>query len=178
MRYEDDPTVPRGVPRRGQIVFAVGFIVFAVFLALSYPSQTTWVEGEKTAAQPGFWPLIGVGGMVLFTVLHVLRLNRRKVLRPDWVEGRRWLQALEFCAWFLAYVFLVPGIGYVFASALFLPALTWRMGYRSPLMLWLSVGFAVGVVVLFKAFLEVKIPGGAVYDYFPGALRSFFILNL
>ncbi|MDJ0627142.1 MAG: tripartite tricarboxylate transporter TctB family protein [Rhodobacter sp.] len=178
MRYEDDPTTPKGVPRRGQMLFASVFGAFAVFLAVSYPGQTAWVEKTKTAAQPGFWPLIGVGGMVLFTGLHILRLNSRRLRRPDWAEGRRWTGALEFCVWFLAYVFLVPVIGYVFASALFVPALTWRMGYRSGFMLWVSLGFALAVVVVFKAFLEVKIPGGAFYDYFPAALRSFFILNL
>ncbi len=178
MRHEDDPTAPRGVPRRGQLLFAAGFAVFAVLLAVSYPSQTTWVENTKWAAQPGFWPAVAVGGMVLFTALHAARLRPRRIARADLAEGRRWAAAAEFCAWFLAYVFLVPLIGYVFASAAFLPALTWRMGYRTRFWLWLSAAVAVAVVVLFKAFLEVKIPGGAVYEYFPAALRSFFILNL
>ena len=178
MRPEDDPTAPRGAPRRGQLLFAAGFIVFALFLAARYPRQTTCVENAIWAAQPGFWPAVAVGGMVLFTALHMLRLNRHRLRRPDWVEARRWIWALEFCGWFLLYVFLVPLIGYLFASAAFLPALTWRMGYRSRLMIWLSAGFAVSVVVLFKAFLDVRIPGGALYDYFPAAFRSFFILNL
>ncbi|MDJ0824939.1 MAG: tripartite tricarboxylate transporter TctB family protein [Rhodobacter sp.] len=178
MRYEDDPTAPKGVPRRGQLLFAAGFAVVALILAVSYPSQTTWVEKTKWAAQPGFWPLVAVGGMVLFTGLHLMGLRPRRVGRADLAEGRRWGAGVEFCLWFLAYVFLVPVIGYVVASAAFAPALVWRMGYRSRAMLWLAVGFALAVVIVFKALLEVKIPGGAVYDYLPGALRSFFILNL
>jgi hypothetical protein len=52
------------------------------------------------------------------------------------------------------------------------------MGYRSRLMMGISAAFAVFVVLLFKAFLSVKIPGGMVYEYLPGELRSFFILYL
>ena len=178
MRHEDDPTARQGVPRRGQLLFAVAFIAFSGFLAASYPSQTTWVENTKWAAQPGFWPALAVGGMLLFTGLHVLGIRRRRLHRPDLAEGRKWLAALEYVGWFLAYVFAVPVIGYVFASVIFLPALTWRMGYRSRFMLGLSVVFAVAVVILFKSLLEVRIPGGAIYEYFPSALRSFFILNL
>ncbi len=37
------------------------------------------------------------------------------------------------------------------------------------------IGFSI--VVIFKSFLEVKIPGGAIYELFPNAMRSFFILN-
>lgn len=28
-----------------------------------------------------------------------------------------------------------------------------------------------------RKYLEVKIPGGAIYEFLPNALRSFFILN-
>ena len=56
-------------------------------------------------------------------------------------------------------------------------ALAYRLGYRSRYMLWVSAIFAVVVVVVFKGLLNVKIPGGAIYEYLPGALRSFFILN-
>ena len=52
-----------------------------------------------------------------------------------------------------------------------------RLGYRSRAMMWISLGFGGAVVVLFKGLLSVRIPGGAIYEYLPGALRSFFILN-
>jgi hypothetical protein len=44
-------------------------------------------------------------------------------------------------------------------------------------MLGSAVLVALAVVVVFKSFLSVKIPGGAIYEYLPDALRSFFILN-
>jgi hypothetical protein len=33
------------------------------------------------------------------------------------------------------------------------------------------------IVLIFKTFLEVKIPGGAIYEFLPNTLRSFMILN-
>ena len=34
-----------------------------------------------------------------------------------------------------------------------------------------------GIVLLFKTGLSAKIPGAAVYEYLPGALRNFMIAN-
>ena len=31
------------------------------------------------------------------------------------------------------------------------------------------------VVVIFKSFLQVKVPGGKLYEYLPGAMRSFML---
>jgi hypothetical protein len=55
--------------------------------------------------------------------------------------------------------------------------MTWRLGYRSGRWLVGAGAFGAAVVVLFKAFLSVKIPGGAVYDLLPEAIRTFFYVN-
>ena len=35
----------------------------------------------------------------------------------------------------------------------------------------------LGIVLVFKAALSVKIPGGAIYEYLPDTLRNFLIVN-
>lgn len=165
-------------PRRGQLIFALFFVAVSILLLSQIGSQTKWVEKSKLFAQPRFWPAVGLGGMVLLGGAHLYLMPWRRITRYDVTELRKWAQVLEFAAWFMAYVVLVPLIGYLPVTMAFMPLLTWRMGYRQPRMLWLSVGFAVAVVVLFKGFLSVKIPGAAIYEYLPGALRSFFILYL
>jgi ribose/xylose/arabinose/galactoside ABC-type transport system permease subunit len=72
----------------------------------------------------------------------------------------------------------VPVVGYLPATLVFVPALSWRMGYRTRRMMGASVVMALAIVILFKGFLSVRIPGGAVYEYLPDGLRSFFILYL
>lgn len=165
-------------PRRGQLVFALFFVVVSLLLISQIGTQTKWVEKSKFFAQPRFWPAIGLGGMVLLGGLHLYRLPWWHTTRYDWWETRKWATVFEYAGWFMAYVLLVPLIGYLPVTMVFVPVLAWRMGYRDRKMLTISIVFAVFVVLLFKAFLGVKIPGGALYEYLPGALRSFFILYL
>lgn len=177
MDHEED----RGRRRAGQLLFAALFVLAALILLAYLPDQTVWKNGTKFFAQPRFWPAVGVIGMVVFAGLHlrsqIVFLKRMKPIRADWAEARHWVEVLEYAGWFLVYVWLVPLIGYLPTTVVFAPVLTWRLGYRSRKMLWISVVFGMSVVLLFKTVLEVKIPGGALYEYLPGALRSFFILN-
>lgn len=165
-------------PRRGQFLFALGFAVIALLLLSQIGSQTKWAEKTRLFAQPRFWPAVGLVGMVALGGLHLYLLPWRRNTRYDLWEARKWAAVLEYAGWFMAYVFLVPVIGYLPVTLAFVPALAWRMGYRDRRMLWIAAGFAAFVVVLFKAFLGVKIPGGAIYEYLPGALRGFAILYL
>ncbi|KIC16935.1 tripartite tricarboxylate transporter TctB family protein [Leisingera sp. ANG-Vp] len=165
-------------PRRGQLVFALILLAAALLLLALIGEQTTWVKKTKLFAQPRFWPAVAIGGMVLMGGLHLYKLPWRRVSRYDLWEVKRWGQVFEFAGWFMGYVLLVPVIGYLPVTMAFVPLLCWRMGYRSGFMLWAGVAFAVIVVVLFKGFLSVKIPGALIYEYLPGALRSFFILYL
>jgi hypothetical protein len=170
--------IPQPIGRRsGQLIFALAFLGLSLLLASQIGEQTKWAAKTKFFAQPRFWPAVSLGGMVLFGALHLRSLPRKKILRYDWREARTWASVLEYVGWFLAYVWAVPVIGYLPATMIFMPAMAWRLGYRSRMMIWISAGFAVAVVVLFKMLLEVKIPGGMIYEYLPGALRSFFILN-
>ncbi|MEX0302315.1 MAG: tripartite tricarboxylate transporter TctB family protein [Leisingera sp.] len=165
-------------PRRGQLVFALIMVGAALLLLALIGEQTTWVKKTKLFAQPRFWPAIAIGGMVLMGGLHLYKLPWRRVSRYDFWEVKRWGQVFEFAAWFMGYVLLVPIIGYLPVTMAFVPLLCRRMGYRSRFMLLMSVVFAVAVVVLFKGFLSVKIPGALIYEYLPGSLRTFFILYL
>lgn len=171
--------------RRGQIVLALVFLAFALFVFANLPGQVTWVAGARLTAQPGFWPAIGGAGMVVTALAHlraVWRRNRRArrpwISAEDWAEVRVWAQTLEYCGWFLAYVFAVPVIGHLPATLIFAPALVWRLGYRNRRLLWATVVFAVAVVLIFRGGLAVKIPGGAVYEYLPDPLRGFALRYL
>lgn len=164
-------------PRRGQLVFALAFVVLSLLLLSQITEQTRWVDKTKFFAQPRFWPAVGLGAMVVLGGLHLIKLPWRRFTRNDQIELRKWASVLEYVVWFMTYVMLVPVVGYLPVTLVFVPLLSWRMGYRNRLMMVSSVVFAFAVVVLFKSVLSVKIPGGAMYEYLPGALRSFFILN-
>jgi len=171
------PTDPGAAPPdRGQVLFAVGFVAFSVLLLSQIGEQTRWAQRTLLVAQPRFWPAVGLGGMVLFGALHWLTLPRKSLRTEDGEEAVQWLLALEWVGWFLAYVALVPIVGYLPTTVLFAVLLAKRVGYRGMRWTGIAVGFGLGVVLLFKTFMGVKIPGALLYEYLPPTLRNAFIL--
>lgn len=162
----------------GDLIFAIALLVVALVLLVTLTGQTKWLPGKPLFAQPRFWPAIGVFGMVGFGALHLLG----SVLSPR-IPGRLremlfWLRSLEYVAWFLVYVFAAPVIGYLPATLVFMVALTLRVGYRGSRYVLAAAGSALAIVLLFRVLLQVKIPGGAVYEYLPGGLASFMLTYL
>lgn len=161
----------------GELLFVAVFLLFSLFLLWSAPDQVKWFKRTKWASQPSLWSLIGIVGMVGFGAAHFATRARISDLKRDWDEARIWVRSVEYAVWFMAYVWLVPRLGYLPATLIVAPLLTFRVGYRSGQMVGASAAVGFAIVLVFKAFLEVRIPGGAIYEYLPGALRSFMILN-
>jgi len=169
--YRD--TLP--VAKREFALFAAASALLLLFLL---PVQTTWVDGSKLYEQPAFWPAISIVAMVVFAAGLVWQAVRSKARPGLKTEVWFWLRSLEFVIWFLAYVWLVPIIGYLTATILLACILGWRVGYRHPKWMALAAVFGLAVVVLFKATLGVNIPAGALYDMLPsGDFRSFLMTN-
>lgn len=161
--------------RPGDLIFSILFLAFSFFLAFNLSSQTTWNSSGKLFAEPAFWPYVSVGVMCGFGALHMISGLMSTALPGRWREVGFWLRSLEYASWFMAYVFIVPILGYLPATVLFAFVLALRLGYRSTKVLVSSAVFGVAVVVIFKSFLQVKVPGGAVYEYLPAAIRSFML---
>ena len=107
-------------------------------------------------------------------------LSRRRRDHLDTVllpagELLRWLRPLEFALYFVAYAASIPWLGYLLSTAAFMPLLGLRAGIRSPAGLGLLAGMGIGIVLVFKTGLEVRMPPGALYDLFPPQVRNFLI---
>jgi hypothetical protein len=161
--------------RPGDLVFAWVFFAFSLFLLLNLDAQTATVKGTKWAAQPSFWPTVAVYMMVGFGALHLISSFVSPKLEGRWQEVGFWLRSIEFAAWFMAYVILVPRLGYLPSTLLFTAIMTIRLGYPPRRFLGAAAVLAVSVVVIFKSLLQVKVPGGQAYEYLPDALRSFML---
>ena len=163
--------------RSGDLVFAIFFLVVSLVLLSQLGEQTKWVKRTKLVAQPSFWPSVALYGMVFFAVLHFIGSLLSPRIYGRLAEVKLWFRSLEYVAWFLAYVWLVPRLGYLPTTMLYMPLLAWRVGFKDKKTLWMMAGLGFFIVFLFKSFLEVKIPGGALYEYLPSSLRSFMLLN-
>jgi hypothetical protein len=164
--------------RPGDLVFATGFFLTAVAAMLVLPEQAKFLPGRALMTQPGFWPTVGVCMMVVFGAAHLLLTFNAPRLPGRLQEVLVWGRSLEFVAWFVVYVLLVPVIGYFPSTLILALLLGYRLGYRSPRALLAAAVFAISVVLVFRAGLGVRIPAGEIYQYLPPAIRNFAVMNL
>lgn len=163
--------------RTGDLVFAVIFLLFSLFLLSQIGTQVNWSKGGKFFSSPGFWPLVSLVGMTFFAILHLVGSALSPRIYGRIKEVSLWLKSLEYAAWFLLYVWLVPIVGYLPMTVIFIPVLVFRCGYRGKKYFVSSVIAALAIVLIFKTLLGVKIPGGMIYEYLPDAVRSFMLIN-
>ncbi len=163
--------------RPGDIVFAFVFLAFSLFLVSQIGEQTVWKKGTKLFAQPAFWPSLSLISMSIFAAFHWLGSAVSPRIEGRWGEVWLWLRSLEYVVWFLVYVLLVPILGYLLATVVFAVGLAIRLEYRSPKWLATSALSAFIIVLVFKTFLQVKVPGGQIYELLPTALRGFMLTN-
>lgn len=114
--------------------------------------------------------------MAVFGALHLV-VSWRLRAPGGWFEAGAWLRAFEYFFWFMVYVWAVPILGYLLATVLFTVGLALRQGYFRPRQMALAMLLGVVIVLTFKTVLQVKIPGGAIYEHLPDGLRSFMIVN-
>lgn len=169
-----------GVARRqrAEIVFGVLGFVAALFLLSRVGAETTWMAQRPLVRQPAFWPTVAIVGMTIFGAVELWstwRALRSRATGHVGAEILQWFAALEYFAWFLAYVWIVPLLGYLPTTIVFCATLSYRLGYRRWRPLLAAVLTGIGAVVVFKALLGVKIPGGMVYEYLPDAVRNAMI---
>ena len=108
---------------------------------------------------------------------HSGTAERPRLRSPLAGELLRWLRPLEFALYFVAYAASIPWLGYLLSTAIFMPLLGLRTGIRSASGLGLLAGLGIGIVLVFKTGLEVRMPPGALYDLFPPQVRNFLIRN-
>ena len=165
----------------GQRIFAICVLLIAVTLLFFADTELKWKKNADFHKQPGFWSIIALSGMVVFSAMQLL-LPPWKLEKPEFFRWKSWLQEwfgpVEFAIYFLIYVWLVPKIGYLPATLVVFPLLILRAGYRERRFYVYSWIVGIAVVVLFKSILQVKIPGGEIYAIFPESIRNFLILRL
>ena len=159
----------------GDIVFAIAFLCFSLFLVSQLGNQTTWVSGSKLFAQPAFWPIISLVLMTVFAIFHLIGSYCSPRIHGRMRELGFWMQSLEYAGWFMVYVFTVPMLGYLPTTIVFMCILLFRLGYREPKTIAAGAVSATAIVLVFKTFLQVKIPAGQIYEALPDGLRSTFL---
>lgn len=172
MRGNDSckPQVFPGGRKPGEMLFGIILLIATGALLAALPWQTTWLPGKGPAAQPRFWPALSLGGAFAFAMLHALSRSRAERTPGRWTEGLTWVRSLEYLGWYMIYVAAIPAIGYLLATLIFCVLLSLRLGYRGRALAGAAL-FGLCVVLFFKSAMNVKIPGGAIYEHAPEGLR-------
>jgi hypothetical protein len=161
--------------RPGDIVFAWVLLIVAVFLLSQLFEQTAYKSGGKLFSQPRFWPAVSLSLMALFAALHLIGSVLSERIDGRWAEVWVWVSSLEYAIWFVVYAAIVPFTGYLPSTVVFAVLLALRAGYRSRMALSAAALSALGIVLIFKTLLQVKLPAGQVYEYLPDGIRQIML---
>jgi len=109
--------------------------------------------------------------------LRVHRFRKRFMQPTDAsYEFSKYLAALEYVAYFIAYTYFVPILGYLVSTLILGTFFTWRLGYRSPVWLLRGFGLSVVIVIVFRTLLQIKTPVSIwLYDQLPASVRAFML---
>lgn len=169
--------IDRPAEKVGHWLYGGFAFALALFLLISIPWQTTYFEKVVWSKQPATWPSIAILGMLFTSAGHLVNLRKQKE-QSDALPFREdfllLVHAGELAIWFIGYIFTVGYLGYLLSNILFAMSLSWRIGYRSFRQYFLLAVVATVIVITFKSFLKVKIPGGKLYALFPEAIARFF----
>lgn len=163
--------------RPGDIVFAWAVLLFSLFLLSQIFEQTAYKSGAKLFSQPRFWPALSLLCMTGFAAFHLLGSMLSERIDGRWKEVLLWVQSVEYAGWFIAYAALVPLLGYLPSTVIFSVLLALRVGYRNRAPLVAAALSAVVIVLLFKTFLQVKLPAGQIYEALPAGLRQIMLTH-
>ena len=161
--------------RPGDIVFAWAILIVSLFLLSQIFAQTADKPGAKLFSQPRFWPSVSLIAMSGFAALHLMGSLLSERIEGRWQEVWLWISSLEYAGWFIAYAVAVPFAGYLPSTIIFAVMLCLRAGYRSRGVLMAAVISAIVIVLLFKTFLQVKLPSGKMYELLPDGIRQFML---
>ncbi len=159
--------------RPGELSFALIFLAFALFLYTHLGTEARWIRRLPWFQQPALWPTIAIWGMLGFGLVYLVDCLSARPSEKERREILIWLRALEYVGWYLAYAWAVGWLGYLPATVLCMVLLILRLGIGTRLMLVWAAAFGVGVVLVFKSFFRVGIPGGQLYTLFPPEVRLF-----
>lgn len=175
----DDARRDHSVDKTALMWFGALSLVVTFYLLSQLGNQTDWVSGLPLSRQPALSSIVSLCGMALFGLCWLFlhwRRNRGWWRVFPFAELRAWLASIEYVAWFMCYVWLVPITGYLLTTIAFCLLLALRCGYRSRRAMLSAAGTALCIVVLFKSLLAVKIPAAAIYEWLPSGLRNFMII--
>lgn len=167
--------------KKGEIVFFGVSVAFFSFMLY----QTLGLAGHGRAGEfgSGTWPTMALGISTLLSVILLVKSVRKagnegdipEALTPEAAAELRCARATVFwcVVCFLAYLVLIPMIGFILATFLFVGAFAVALGERRRMVLIISPFLLTTIIVsVFAKFITIPFPRGI--GFFAGFSRLFY----
>ncbi|WP_028795736.1 tripartite tricarboxylate transporter TctB family protein [Thalassobaculum salexigens] len=150
--------------RPGELVFAVAVLLFS--LAAFW--QAYEISGFDGLTEPGVFPMLATGTMIVAALFILSDTARRRPDADTQAVTRRFfvdilpIRHMVLIGLVLAYLLLLPMLGFIVSSALFLLAAFQYLWRRHVLVtVVLSAGALAAVYVIFRIVFQVVLPEGS-----------------
>jgi len=154
--------------KKGEIVFFAVCVAFFGFMF--YDGLDLTSHGRSGEIGSAFWPLIALGASALFSVVLLIssvkkfrREGAAEDLAPEAVaeKKRQRITVTLSVVCFLAYLVLVPWIGFILSTLIYVPAFALALGERRKWVLLVSPFLLTAIIVaVFAKFITIPFPKG------------------
>ncbi len=153
--------------RPGELFFALIILVFSVAAFW----QAYSISGFTGKTTPGVFPMLASGVMVvsgLIILLNVARMPAPGAEAPGFLTDILTLRHIVLIGLVIGYVLLMPWLGFVISSALFLFCAFQFLWRKNPLLMLALTAVTLAVIYLvFREVFQVVLPQGSlIRDYF------------
>jgi len=161
---------------KGELIFSVLIFIGALFLYWVTGSFGTGTVLQGSQMGPTFWPRLLLGAMILLSGSVSVGLIRRIAREKAWGEALMTMDRgkVRFFAAIglgVAYLFLLPILGFIAVTPVFMIAFMVLLGEKSKgWIIGVSIAMTAVIVVLFTKAMYVPLPRGA------GLFRNFSLL--
>lgn len=154
--------------KKGEIVFFA--ICVAFFGFMFYEGLDLAGQGRAGEIGSGLWPLLAIGASALFSV--ALLISSVKKFRgegtaedrtPEAIaekKKQRLIVALSVVC-FLIYMVVIPWVGFILSTLIYIPAFALALGERRKWVLFISPFLLTAIIVaVFAKFITIPFPKG------------------
>jgi len=174
---DDEPPANRLESLVLTLIFAA--ISVALLVAIGWATKTGSTTAgwwTRPALAPGAALLILTGANIATLIRAMVDLRQNPLTADERLDARAqfigWLKPIEFLAYFAGYLGLLPHLGYVLATLVFILFLMLRVGLRSRGWLLAGAATALALMLIFRVGLGVWMPAPAFLDLAPEGVRS------
>lgn len=150
--------------RPGELVFALMLVVFSAAAFW----QAYGISGFSGKTEPGVFPMIASGVMVISGLVVLVSAARRPgptAQTPGFFADVLTPRHMVLIGLVLGYVLLMPVLGFVASSALFLFCAFQYLWRKNPLLMLALTGVTLTLIYLvFREVFQVVLPQGTVFQ--------------